>query len=183
MDKVRDPWHVQVAVEDIPEAGLHVKLEAPEAVRTALAPAAGLRSLAALKASFDVARRGNAVHVGGRVEAEVGQTCVVTLEPVDNHVSEEVDLLFSPDVAPVTEAAADEAHSIGHTGDEHESPEPLVGGVIDLGAVATEFFMLGIDPYPRKEGAKFEAPPVDREGEHPFAALAALKKKPGGSGA
>jgi len=183
MDKVRDPWHVRVAVEDIPESGLHVELEAPETVRAAIAPAAGLHSMPMLKASFDLTRRGNAVHVGGLVEAEVGQTCVVTLEPIDNRVSEEVDLLFSPDVAPVTEAAAEEPHSVGHTADEDDLPEPLVGGVIDLGALATEFLMLGIDPYPRKEGAEFEAPPADREGEHPFAALAALKKKPGGSGA
>ena len=28
---------------------------------------------------------------------------------------------------------------------------------IDLGALATEFLMLGIDPYPRKAGAEFAA--------------------------
>ena len=33
-----------------------------------------------------------------------------------------------------------------------DSPEPLVGGAVDLGAVATEFLVLGIDPYPRKPG-------------------------------
>ncbi len=33
-------------------------------------------------------------------------------------------------------------------------------GTVDLGAIATEFFLLGIDPYPRKEGAEFEAPKV-----------------------
>ena len=34
-----------------------------------------------------------------------------------------------------------------------EGPETLHGGVVDLGAVATEFLILGIDPYPRKPGA------------------------------
>ena len=184
MDKPIDLWRVPVAVEDIPEAGLHVKLEAPEAVRAALAAAAGLRNLPVLTAAFDVARRGRGVHVGGTVAALVGQTCVVTLEPLDNRVSEPVDLVFSPDVAPAPEASdEEEPHSLGHTADEAEPPEPLVGGTIDLGALAAEFLMLGIDPYPRKEGAEFQAPAVDREGEHPFAALAALKKKPGGSGA
>ena len=58
-----------------------------------------------------------------------------------------------------------------------EPPEPLIGGEVDLGAIVTEFLMLGIDPYPRKEGAEFE-PPARHEdaSEHPFAALAALKK-------
>ena len=29
-------------------------------------------------------------------------------------------------------------------------PEPLIGGIVDLGALATEFLILGLDPYPRK---------------------------------
>ena len=181
MDKATDLWHVPLAVDDIPETGLHLQLEAPDAVRAALAPAAGLRNLPELKASFDVTRRGRGVHVGGRVEALVGQSCVVTLEPIDNRVSEEVDLTFSPDVAPVPEGAVEDVHSIGHTAGEGEPPEPLIGGVIDLGAVATEFLMLGIDPYPRKDGAQFQPPQADLEGTHPFAALAALKKPPGGA--
>ncbi|MGN6573164.1 MAG: YceD family protein [Pseudolabrys sp.] len=180
MDKTTELWRVPVAVEDIPDAGLHVELEAPEEARAALAAVAGLRSIPALKASFDVNRRGAAVHVAGRVEAVVGQTCVVTLEPVDNRVSEEVDLLFSPDVAPVADAPAEGGHSIGHTADEDDAPEPLVGDTIDLGAVATEFLMLGIDPYPRKDGVRFQAPQADSDGAHPFAALAALKKPPEG---
>ena len=36
-----------------------------------------------------------------------------------------------------------------------DAPEPLVGGVVDLGVVATEFLALGIDPYPRKSGVEF----------------------------
>lgn len=178
MDKSADAWHVPVAVEDIPETGLHVELEASDAVRAALTPAAGLRSLTELKASFDLARRGNGVRVTGEVRAVVGQTCVVTLEPIENQVAEEVDLLFSPD-APVEPELSE--REIGHMADDAEPPEPLVGGVIDLGAVATEFLMLGVDPYPRKDGAEFANPAPADEGAHPFAALAALKKSPPGS--
>jgi hypothetical protein len=48
--------------------------------------------------------------------------------------------------------------------------------VVDLGAIASEFLILGIDPYPRKPGVVFE-PNLEREaGASPFAALAALKK-------
>ena len=47
---------------------------------------------------------------------------------------------------------------------------------VDLGAVATEFLLLGIDPYPRKPGAVFDAPATGDPAGHPFAALAALKK-------
>ena len=55
-------------------------------------------------------------------------------------------------------------------------------GVVDLGAVATEFLLLGIDPYPRKPGAVFDAPPAGDAAGHPFAALAALKKGDGEKG-
>ena len=30
----------------------------------------------------------------------------------------------------------------------------LVGGTVDLGAIATEFLILGLDPYPRKTGRR-----------------------------
>ena len=40
---------------------------------------------------------------------------------------------------------------------DNDTPEPLAEGYVDLGVIATEYFLLGIDPYPRKEGAVFEA--------------------------
>jgi hypothetical protein len=57
------------------------------------------------------------------------------------------------------------------------APEPLVRDTVDLGGIATEFLVLGIDPYPRKPEAAFEPPPAeDAPAANPFAALAALKK-------
>ena len=61
-----------------------------------------------------------------------------------------------------------------------DAPEPLVGNAIDLGAIATEFLILGLDPYPRKPDVVFETPPAGDEPAHPFAALAGLKKGQGG---
>jgi hypothetical protein len=62
-----------------------------------------------------------------------------------------------------------------------EEPEPLFGDTVDLGALATEFLMLGIDPYPRKPGAVFEAQTAQDETDHPFAALARLRRGRGGN--
>ena len=45
-------------------------------------------------------------------------------------------------------------------------------GCVDLGAIATEYFLLGIDPYPRKEGAVFEPRLAKDPAANPFAALA-----------
>ena len=44
--------------------------------------------------------------------------------------------------------------------DTPDPPEPIVGGIIDLGRLATDALLLAIDPYPRKPDAVFE--PVGR---------------------
>jgi uncharacterized metal-binding protein YceD (DUF177 family) len=170
------PWHVPITVEDIPETGEHFDIEADAAVRAAVAGVAGLRDLPRLQARLDVTRRGTAgLHVSGLVSATVGQTCVVTLDPVENDIEEAIDLSFVPQQAPApsAEAEGDEPQIKDVNLDE---PEPLVGGTVDLGALATEFLILGLDPYPRKPGAVFEAPSDDKADPSPFAALAKLTK-------
>ena len=166
-----------MAVEEIPDGGLHRAIEAPAEARAVLTRLAGLRDLPALRAEFDLTRRGAGVHVSGRVQAQVGQTCVVSLEPIENAVDETVDVLFMPGTA----AGGDELAAEPGT-DGRDPPEPLVDGIIDLGALATEFLLLGVDPYPRKAGAEFAAPKVEDAGERPFAALEALKKRLGPAG-
>jgi uncharacterized metal-binding protein YceD (DUF177 family) len=165
------PWRVPVAVEDVAEQGEHFDLAADADTRAAVARVAGLRDLPRLEAVFDVTRHGQGgLRVAGRVSATVGQSCVVTLEPIANQVSEYVDLVFLP---PAAVPAGDQAGAREPSADEAES---LRDGSIDLGALATEFLILGLDAYPRKPGATFR-PPVEAEpDEGPFAALAALKK-------
>ncbi len=53
---------------------------------------------------------------------------------------------------------------------EGDQPDPIVGGHIDLGALAAEFLTLGLDPHPRKPGAQFEEPAPAAPDAHPFAA-------------
>jgi uncharacterized metal-binding protein YceD (DUF177 family) len=178
---VSAPWQVPVTVEDIAETGQRHDLTADASVRAAVAGIAGLRDLPRLQAKFDVRRRGaGGLHVTGTVSATVGQNCVVTLEPLANEVEEAVDVVYVPQQAP----ALHERRNGGEI-DETEAeprdvkwndPEPLLGGVIDLGALATEFLILGLDPFPRKPGAVFEAPPDRKPEDSPFAALAKLTK-------
>ena len=63
----------------------------------------------------------------------------------------------------------------------NDEVEPLEGDVLDLGEVASEELFLALDPYPRLPDAALtdfvpEAE-VGEESKHPFAALAALKRK------
>jgi uncharacterized metal-binding protein YceD (DUF177 family) len=166
-----------VNVGHIPERGLHREIEADVSARAAMAELAGLREIFSARAAFDLSHRdGGRVHVAGRVQAEVGQICVVTLEPIENEIDEEVDLLFAPpdEIAPQIDTDDDDGEST-----LVEPPEPIENGMIDLGRLATDVLFLAIDPYPRKEGAAF-APQVaasDPE-DHPFATLKALQSAP-----
>jgi uncharacterized metal-binding protein YceD (DUF177 family) len=173
-------WSRKVAVDEVPESGLHVDLEADGPTRAALAEAAGLRDLPRLEASLDVSRHGRGgLRVDGEMSATVGQICVVSLEPMETDISEQIDLAFTPSAgATLADKAGEATMRFG----DAEPPEALVGGEIDLGAIVTEFLMLGIDPYPRKEGAEFESPSQEDASGHPFAALAALKKVKGKGG-
>ena len=179
-----DPWRVPVVVAQIPEAGSHHDIEAGQQVRQAMADLAGLREIGFASASLDVTPRGKGrFHVAGRVRARVGQTCVVTLDPIENDIDEEVDLIFAPpDQIPVLADLVDEALE----SDEAipDPPEPIENGIIDLGRLATDALFLGIDPYPRRPDAIFEPPVEAADPEaHPFAALKALQldSKPAGT--
>lgn len=169
------PWRVPVAVEDVPESGRRFALVADAEVRAGVARMAGLRDLPHLQADFDVVRQGSGgLRVIGRVSATVGQNCVVTLEPLANAVDEDIDLLFLPQAA---EQASGDSETGGSQADvKWDDPESLIGGVVDLGALATEFLILGLDPYPRKPGAAFEPPPELEPDAGPFAALAGWTK-------
>jgi uncharacterized metal-binding protein YceD (DUF177 family) len=173
----RGAWRAFVPVTQIPERGLHRDIEADQAAREAMAEAAGVRELLAAHASFDLTpQSGGRVHVTGRVQAKMGQTCVVTLDPIENDIDEEVDLIFAPaeEIAPQGDSDDDDGESA-----MAEPPEPIENGMIDLGRLATDVLYLAIDPYPRKEGAVFEPQVAVRDPEdHPFAALKALQDTP-----
>jgi hypothetical protein len=124
----------------------------------------------------------------GRLQANVTQACVITLEPVD----ERIDEAFSVELWPEDQIAAeenDEAVVDNHNTEDHggdaflagppDPPEPIVNGRYDLGAFAAEMLAAAINPYPRKEGAVFSwTDPTDApEKSGPFAALAKMRGK------
>jgi uncharacterized metal-binding protein YceD (DUF177 family) len=168
MIRPQQPWHVPVRLEDVPETGLHFDLVADEHVRAGLAAFAGVVGVPRLEAAIDVAHHGNGLRATGRVTATVGQTCVVTLEPMESEVDEPIDVIFAP---PSAGGLIDPDASF----EADEPPEALSDGTADLGALAAEFLLLGIDPYPRKPGAEFAPPREDNAAAAPFAALAKLR--------
>ncbi|WP_029356125.1 DUF177 domain-containing protein [Bosea sp. 117] len=161
-----------VVVAQLPEGGATFHLEPDEGTRAALAKQLDIVAVPALRAIVHLVPDGRGgVNVEGRVDATVRQTCVATLEPFDAPLSEEIEMHFVPEgrlpeVRPGSEVEVS----------ADDIPDPIVNGIIDVGAVASEFLALGLDPYPRKPGAVFQ-PPADTTGEgSPFAALAGLRR-------
>jgi uncharacterized metal-binding protein YceD (DUF177 family) len=179
-----DPWSVRIAVEKVPDTGLHRDLQADQAVRDAMAELAGLREILSASASLDVAPGGGGrFRVVGRVQARIGQICVVTLDPIETDIDEAIDLIFAPpdQIPELADLVDDAAESDAEVPDP---PEPIENGMIDLGRVATDAMFLAIDPYPRKPDATFEPLVVAPDpADHPFAALKALKVAAEPSGA
>ena len=172
-----EPFSRIVRVDTLPKEGKTVALEATEAERNALATFLKLPSIEALCASLTLKRstRGG-VRVTGAIHVELTQTCVVSLEPFSGAIDEDIDVRFAPP-APAADPELSRAGDGELEMSESDAPDPLIDGRIDLGALATEFVALGLDPYPRRPGVTFE-PPSDGAGSvKPFSALRSAHKK------
>jgi len=169
----------RIAVADV-HGALDVELAADARERAALAKANGLLEVRSLAATATLtAGAGGSFVLAGRLTADIVQTCVVSLVPVDQRIDEPFSVRFvppsSPELATPVKALADVAVDPSAP----DPPEAMSDGGIDLGAVVEEAFVLAIDPYPRAPGAalpaEFGAPAAAAGGDSPFAALAALK--------
>lgn len=172
-----------VRVDRIPASGMALDIEAKPAERAALADRFGIPSIETLRAELTlrVLAGGAVVRVTGRIQAQVVQTCVVTLEPVPESVDERFTLSFGREVAE--EIGAEIELSL----DEEDPPDPIVDGAIDIGEAVAEHLALALDPFPRKPGIVFEGGEEEGAGEaeepeekpNPFAVLAQLRKNKG----
>src|ERR1700739_3583767 len=94
------PWSIPVRLDEIPETGLPLDLEGAAPTPAAGAGRAAGKQGPRLAASFDLARHGReGMHVVGTVFAQVLQTCVVTLDPVENQIEEGIDIVFAAPTA------------------------------------------------------------------------------------
>lgn len=148
-----------------------LEIRATDAERRALAQRFGLLDLACLEASVRLERSAEGVRVSLDIQADATQSCVVSLEPVDAHVVDHVDLVFAE------HAEAPEVREVFTDLVEQDPPELLIDGTIDVGEAVAEYFGLALDPYPRRPGASFTG--LEGDGDQPgggaFAALRRLK--------
>ncbi len=178
-DDIDAPFSRIIRVDTLPRNGETMVIEANAEERAALAALLKVPAIERLAATLTVKRaaRGGA-RVVGAVHGALTQTCIVTLEPFPAEVEEDVDVLFAPPEDSARKRGPAEELEISMLDDDE--PDPLVDGRIDLGALAAEFFALGLDPYPRKPGVEFTPPEDEPDAPEPspFSVLRDAAKKP-----
>jgi hypothetical protein len=151
-----------IAVDRLPPE-YAVQASPPECA--ALAARLQIEAVESLVCHFTLRRQGSVITAEGILEADVVQTCVVSLDPVGQRVEDRFTIRFVPDGREPTD-------------DDPEAPDeiPYQGAIIDLGEAATEQLALALDPYPRLPGAELD--PAARDPEpSPFSSLSALRPK------
>src|SRR5690606_9865191 len=119
------------------------------------------------------------VRVAGRVTADLQQACIVTLDPVAGQIDETFEALFVPEGSRLAKPRLSSEGEMLLDAEGADAPETFTGDSIDVGELAEEFFVLGIDPYPRKGGAVLEPDADEPDASRPaaFDKLAELRKK------
>jgi uncharacterized metal-binding protein YceD (DUF177 family) len=171
-----------VRVDELGPGGRHYDIAANSEERQQLARRLGVLALDRLvaEATLKCIPGGRFVRMEGRFEADVNQTCVVTLEPVAAHIEESFTIVFDRDLEASRPA---DVHDVDVAfDDEMEDVEPLKGAVIDIGEMTAQQLSLALDPYPRREGARLspaastDATPEETGKNRPFSNLSNMLK-------
>jgi hypothetical protein len=175
------PVSFRASIVRLPQKGMPVTIVADETQRHRLAEEHGLLGVSSFRAELTVSNwKSDGVKVSGQVSGDITQACVVSLDPIESHVEAEISALFVPEGSRLAKVHTGHREEIVLDADGPDSPEPFSGDSIDVGALAEEYFVLAIDPYPRKEGVHLEteANPSEPAEKGPLAEkLAAFKVK------
>lgn len=163
-------------VAEIPERGTRQRREATVGEREAVATALGILGCERIVVSYEVVPRAGGRYVlDGKLEADVTQACVVTLDPVPQHISARLSVDFEP---PVHRRQAEE--EAGGTIDPFSETEiePIEHGQLDIGRIVEEEIASRLDPYPRLADAALDRHEAGGDAPaNPFGGLVELKKR------
>jgi uncharacterized metal-binding protein YceD (DUF177 family) len=177
----------RLAIDPWPDDAVTVGVSADPKERQALAERFGLLTLRSLSGRGRLKRGSEPgeLVLRGRLEADVVQACVISLEPVPVRLRRRVERRYRQIEAGGSGWKHLQPHGLAELVDDEEEIEAVIGGVIDLGEAFAEELGLALDPYPRATGAALDAddlaPHVSVGSEHgagtPFAALRRLREK------
>ncbi len=183
-------WSHFIDAQIIDTKGRELDIEAPKEDYNALCRRLGLDDITSMKAHLSLTRNAvsKVIHVKGSVSADVTQLCVVTGEPVAEHVDDTFEAWYAEpnEAVSFTKAKRDRLNAKEREElpmlEEVDDPEKIIDGKIDLGELVVQSLSLALNPYPRCKDARanFGEPIEDApEGTYnnPFAALKDWKAK------
>ena len=178
----RPPYVSQYDLANLPEKGIELVLKPNAAERAEIAAWLEIEALEGLVGSVRLTRNASGRYLyRGHLDADVVQACVVTLEPVPAHISQDFEREF--ELAPPVPKRGKRRTGVNASAkpvieilDDNDAPDIIESPVIDIAAPMIEELSLSLDPYPRKAGVSFTAP-EDLPGtvDNPFAVLQKLK--------
>jgi uncharacterized metal-binding protein YceD (DUF177 family) len=137
-----EPKARSVVVEPWPSGGIELTFEATPEERRMLASRFDLVGVERLVGHASLDRSGEVVRLRGRLEAQVVQSCVISLEDVRSTVDEAFDCRFTrPGAAAPGDLAWD------------QDIEQLDGTELDVSEIFAQQLALALDPYPRAADA------------------------------
>ncbi len=169
--------HRPFDIVSLPDGGRGIEIVASDAERDAIARRLGLLALGAfaVRGRLDPLRRGRTAIFVARMTAAVTQECIVSGDPVEAAVDEQIHVRL------MTEDEAEARAELDLDVDE-EDVETAEAGIADLGDISVQYLAIALDPYPRAPGAEAPVLPEDDDAEdnipsNPFAILKKLKDK------
>ncbi|WP_019222609.1 YceD family protein [Bartonella rattaustraliani] len=147
-----------ILVRSLPAKGIRVHICANQSECAHLAKNHDLVEVKFCEGKFHILpwkKRG--VRIKGLLRARIIQLCVVTLEPLENILHENVEMVFVPEDSNLTKPRiSEETGELFLDVEGSDTPEVFYGDKIDIGAIMEEFFELSLDHYPRKKGIKMQ---------------------------
>ncbi|WP_417309896.1 YceD family protein [Devosia sp.] len=171
-----------IRIDTMPAEGRELDLSINAEDRAKIAELIDVTSVDSLSVHLQATKFRGGLRVTGKLEADIVQPSIVSLEPVAQTLSEPVDRIYLPATGremPQPEAAGAEVY----VDLEGDIPDYFEGKEADLSELILESLSLGIDPYPKLEGESLgDYVAEDDTGDDlPFAGLKVLKDPDGGA--
>jgi hypothetical protein len=170
-----DAWVHPVAWSAVRGGGGPLRLVAGPKIRARVARDLQLEEVKSLKADLYLRPWRDGMEIAGKVQAVVTRVCGVSLDTFDEVIDEPMLVRVLPRASPHAPAGDEREVIVDLAADD--PPDVAGGESVDVGAYVVEALGLALDPFARKPGAIFEAPP-DAGPLSPFAALDRLRRKP-----
>jgi hypothetical protein len=168
------PFERFLNLSDVPDSGYETDIVARPDDLKRLAEWAGVDEVSRLSGHVLVRPQSRTRYLlETDFEADIVQSCVVTLAPVHTHIERQFSRTLHLD--PGLSGIGEKGGQVPPASVDEEAPDEIDSTRFDLAGPLREEFALAIDPYPRAPGVEFEPPGDPDQPDSPFAILDKLR--------